>query len=268
MGVVEHLAEIILEYGENRHALKAKGMSLERLGRQKEAIPVWEDILRLDRFDAEVAKKLSLAIMDDDPSRGVHYMKMALEGFIRNGQFKSIQDIWNKLVELATEDLVYFERVERMLLDAKRQDLAVSLIRALYEEHRDTDPPQAIRFIKKILRYQTDDQDLRRDVIHLFKICYGEHSLFEQFLQLSQLSNSRVPLDAAIRNFENSIVFDRGNYVHHRTWGVGLISDMDHQNVIIDFQAKPSHKMSLQMALQSLTSVPKRASVCADVHRS
>ena len=59
-------------------------LSLERLGRNKDAIPVLESLLKIDRFDAELSKKLAFAIVDEDPDKSIHYMKLSIEGFIKN----------------------------------------------------------------------------------------------------------------------------------------------------------------------------------------
>lgn len=67
--VVKTLAEKMLEYGETSLALRALATSLERLGRHREAIPVWDNLLKKDRFDADVSKKLAFAIIDDDPEK-------------------------------------------------------------------------------------------------------------------------------------------------------------------------------------------------------
>ena len=76
--VVELLSEKVLEYGENSVALRALATSLERLGRNREAIPVLENLLKIDRFDAEVSKKLAYAIMDDESDKSIHYMKLSI----------------------------------------------------------------------------------------------------------------------------------------------------------------------------------------------
>ncbi len=106
--IVELLSEKVLEYGESSFALKALASSLERLGRSKEAIPVWENLLKIDRFDAEVAKKLAVALIDEDKQKSIQYMKLSIEGHIKNGLYDEIVDLWNKLVQVSWEDIQFF----------------------------------------------------------------------------------------------------------------------------------------------------------------
>ncbi len=254
--VVERVSEKILEYGENRVALKALATSLERLGKNKEAIPVWENLLKIDRFDAEVAKKLAFALVDEDNEKSILYMKLSIEGFIKNGEFGEISSLWNKLLSVTEEDLAFFERIERLLVEAKQFDLTAQLLKSLLNKYRDEEnPAQSIEILKRILQYVPDDNSSRRDLIRFYDKKYGEHSQYQQFLKISKLNNYKAPVRAAIQNFERNIVFDKDNYVFHRAWGVGKIIDIDSDNIVIDFKDKLGHKMSIQMALQSLTPI-------------
>ncbi|HPO50906.1 MAG TPA: transcription elongation factor GreA, partial [Spirochaetota bacterium] len=61
----------------------------------------------------------------------------------------------------------------------------------------------------------------------------------------------------AIVSFERHIAFDKGNFVHHRTWGIGRIREVSKDIFTIDFPNKKDHKMKLEMALNSLKVLPK-----------
>jgi len=184
--VVEIIAEKILEYGENSTALRSLALSLERLGRSKEAIPVLESLLKIDRFDADVSKKLAFAIMEDDPQKSIHYMKLSIEGFIKNEKFDEVTALWNKLTSISWEELSFFERIERVISEAKHYDLAASLLKILLNKYMDEEnPDQAIELLKKILEYQTDDTHARKELIKLYRVKYENHSQFELFLKLS-----------------------------------------------------------------------------------
>jgi len=256
--VVEILAEKILEYGESSVALRALALSLERLGRSREAIPVFESLLKIDRFDADVAKKLAIAITEDDPEKSIYYMKLSIEGFIKNNKFDEVTPLWNKLVSIYWEDISFYERIERLLVDAREFDLAAALLKVLLNKYKDEEnPEQSIELLKKILEYKSDDLNARKDLIRFYKVKYGEHSQFEQFLKLSKLENFKAPVKYAIHDFEKNIVFDKGNYAYHNSWKLGKIDDINSEFLIISFKDRSDHKMSIQMALQSLTPINK-----------
>jgi len=256
--IVEVLSEKILEYGESGFALRALANSLERLGKNREAIPVWEDLLKIERFDADVAKKLAFAIINEEPDKSIQYMKLSIEGFIKNREFDEIAPLWQKLVSVSWTDIQFFERIERMLVDAKQFELAGDLLKVLLHKYRDEDnPDQSIELLKKILVYRPEDLHSRRELIKLYGVKYGDHTQFEQFMKLSNLNNFKVQARFAIEDFEKNIVFDVGNYAYHNSWGLGKISEIDGDGIVINFSEKPDHRMSIKMALQSLKPVPQ-----------
>ncbi len=256
--VVEIIAEKILEYGESSFALRSLATSLERLGRNKEAIPVWENLMKIDRFDAQVAKKLAFAIVNQDQEKSIQYMKLSIEGFIKARHFDEVSPLWQKLVTVSWSDIQFFERIERMLVDAKQTDLAADLLKNLLHKYRDEDnPDQAIDLLKKILNYRPEDLHSRRELVKLYEVKYGSHSQFNQFLKLSKLNNFKAPVKFAIQDFEKNIVFDKGNYVFHNSWGLGIIENIDTEGIVVNFREKPGHSMSIQMALNSLKPVTK-----------
>jgi len=254
--VVEKIAEKILEYGESETALHALATSLERLGKSKEAIPVWENSLKINRFDAEVAKKLAFAIIDEEPEKSIHYMKLSIEGFIKLKKHEEVTSLWNKLVSISWNDINFFNRIERMLVDLKQLDMVSNLLKTLLVKHKEEGNVDIlIELLKKILLYRPQDLSSRKDLIKAYKKKYGEHSQFDQFLKLSALTNFKIPVRFAIEDFEKNIVFDIDNYVYHNSWGLGKILKLDNESLIIEFKDKPEHKMSIKMALQSLSPI-------------
>lgn len=254
--VVERIAEKILEYNENSTALKALATSLEKLGRNKEAIPVWEELIKLDRNNPDIAKKLAFAVIEDDQEKGTSYLKIAIEAYIKSGDFKEIPDLWNKFIHFNLDEPIFTERVERQLIESKELELASTLLKSIlgiYRENDDCD--NLIRLLKKILTYTPEDIPVRRELIRCYEKKYGTHSQFEQFLRLSKLNNYKIPVKHAIVDFEKNIIFDVGNFVYHRSWGIGSIAELNNEYLVVDFPGKKEHRMSIQMALQSLMPV-------------
>lgn len=257
--VVEIIAEKILEYTENSIALRALAISLERLGRGKEAIPVLEDLLKIDRFDTEVAKKLAYKLIEEDHEKSVYFLKLSIEGFIKTKNFDEVTTLWNKLVAITSieeMDVNFFERVERMLVELKQQELAATLLKTVFHKYRDEENPDySVELLKKILKYRPDDNQIRRDLIKFYEAKYGSHSQFEQFLKLAKLTNFKTPVKFAIQDFEKNIVFDKDNFAFHNSWKLGKIVEIDSESISINFKEKENHSMSIQMALQSLTPI-------------
>ncbi|MCL2558595.1 MAG: transcription elongation factor GreA, partial [Treponema sp.] len=74
---------------------------------------------------------------------------------------------------------------------------------------------------------------------------------------ISDLVGSVRNVHEAIATFEKHIAFDKGNYVYHRTWGVGRIAGISGDEISIDFSKKRGHAMSLKMAVEALLTLSK-----------
>ena len=86
---------------------------------------------------------------------------------------------------------------------------------------------------------------------------YAAHSQLDEYVHVSNLSQSWRNVHEAIIDFEKHIAFDKGNYVFHRTWGVGRIAGVQGDDIVIDFAKKRNHSMSLKMAVNALQTLSK-----------
>ncbi|HUZ17350.1 MAG TPA: transcription elongation factor GreA, partial [Spirochaetia bacterium] len=96
----------------------------------------------------------------------------------------------------------------------------------------------------------------RREIITCYRKKYSYHSQLEDYIRLSNLTQSWRNVHDAIGDFEKHISFDAGAFVFHRAWGIGRISVIKDDEIEIDFARKRGHTMSLKMAVGSLQSLP------------
>jgi transcription elongation factor GreA len=258
--IIEYVTDQILQFGEQRLALKFKAEALEKMNKHKELKPVLEKLARHDRKNPEIAKKYALSILEDEPDKAISFLKQAAESFCRNKDYSNLEEIWPILVEHNFDDIPFFERIERILLanrEKSRIVIALFPVMEVYKKEKDYD--RTIYFLKKILENEPLSQKARNDLIRTYKEKYANHSLLEEFLKMSEIGNNKKPIKACIANFERNIVFDTNNYVMHRNWGVGKIQSISSQSdsIVVDFQDKKNHKLSIQMAITSLKPLKK-----------
>jgi len=251
--VVEYLSEKMLSVSENRTILRAKALALEKLGKTKEVIPVLEKLAKIDRKNPDIAMKYADAVINDDLEKGIQFYKQAAESFAKNLQFENLKIVWNKLVELIPEDFVFYKKIERILSGHRQKEIIADLFVVLvyfYITKKDLD--NIIFLSKKILEYNPNYTRFKNELVKSYKEKYAHHSLLDEFIKFSGLTNHKKNIYNSINNFETNIVFDKDNYVNHRQWGVGKIKDLSTEEMIIDFKTKENHKMNIQMALKSL----------------
>lgn len=251
--VVDYLSEKMLAVTKTRTILRARANALEKLGKHKEAIPVLEQLAVLDRKNPDIALKYADAIINDDLEKALQFYKQAAEAFARNLQFEKLKTTWNRLIELLPDDFNFYKKIERILAGHRQRDMIAELYVLLANYFiKKEDHDKVMLLSKKILEYNPNYVRFKNELIRTYREKYKSHSLLEDFIKYSGLTDSRKSLQSSILNFETNIVFDKGNYVFHRSWGVGKIVDLNTSEMVIDFKDKKGHKMDIQMALKSL----------------
>ncbi|MCZ8343214.1 MAG: transcription elongation factor GreA [Leptospira sp.] len=258
--IIEYITDAILKFGDHRLALRVKAEALDKLKKNKELKVVLEKLAKLDRKNPEIAKKYALTIMEEDRPKAISYLKLAAEIFAKNREYTQMEEIWGNLVQNNYEDITFFDKIERILLGQREKTRLVGLLYPLVEPFKSMEEwDRVIYFLKKILEHEPASQKARNELIRSYKQKYVNHSLLEDFLKMSELGNNRKPVKLCITNFERNIVFDTGNYVMHRNWGVGKITSISQtgDSIYVDFEQKKEHKLSIQMAITSLKPLKK-----------
>ncbi|MGA2479637.1 MAG: transcription elongation factor GreA [Spirochaetia bacterium] len=252
--VVEYLAERILEYGENKYALRTLGECYENRDEDEKKLLIWDRLIRVDYEEADIVKILGeKRESEGDIPAAVDYYKKAIHRFINKKQFASVKELWDKLIHLSPEDIDFFFHIEGRIARALNGERAAALLSTLVPHYKEKeDWNTTIEILKKILAYDAKNNAARKDIIECYRAKYVGHSQLEEYIKISNLTQNWRNVHEAVADFEKHIGFDTGNYVFHRTWGIGRISASKDDTFTIDFANKSSHKMSLKMAVSAL----------------
>jgi transcription elongation factor GreA len=252
--IVEFLCLRILEYGENKLALRTLANCYENTNEESRKIEAWMRLIRVDYEEAEIVKHLAEKREEDgELEPAVDYYKKALHRFVNKKMFSNVREIWSKLIELAPEDIDFFYRVEKKVATTISEDRAATLLHLLYPVIKEkADWETSIDILKKILDYEPKNGDARTELVNSYKSYYEGHSQLDEYIRISNLNQNWRNVHDAINDFEKHIAFDVGNYVYHRSWGIGRINTVDDDIFVIDFAGKKKHKMSLKMAVNAL----------------
>ncbi|MDR2633405.1 MAG: transcription elongation factor GreA [Treponema sp.] len=257
--IVRYLCERILDYGESKFALRTL-IDCYKNENQEEAIyGIWERLVKVDLEEADIAKSLGEYFeAQGDRDNAVDYYKKALHRYINKQLFTNVKEIWEKLLGYCPEDIDFFLHVEKKIARNISEDKAVLLLQDVYASCRKReDINTAISILKLILQYDERDNQARKEIIDCFRKKYVQHSQLEEYIRISNLSQHWRNIHEAITDFEKHIAFDKGNFVYHRTWGVGRIASVKGDEIVIDFAKKREHAMSLKMAINALQTLSK-----------
>ena len=256
--IVKYLCERILDYGESKYALRTLADCCKNDNEEDKVFEIWERLVKVDFDEADIVKSLAehyekQANIQDS----IDYYKKALHRYINRGNYANIRDIWEKLISINIEDIDFFLHIQKKIAKSVSEDKAVALLNELYVKYKEKDIDIAINILKIVLEYDEKDIHARREIIDCFRKKYASHSQLEEYVRISILSQNYRAVHQAIADFEKHIAFDKGNFVYHRTWGVGRIAGIAGDEIKIDFAKKRGHSMNLKMAVDALQTLSK-----------
>ncbi len=257
--IVEFLCNRILAFGENKYALRVLAECYENENEDDKLYEIWERLIKVDHDEADIVLHLAhhaeeKELIDD----AVEYYKKAIHRYINKKSFAQVKEIWQKLIEYAWEEWEFFFHVDKKIDKQISSDRAAQLLENLYEKYKEEkDWDKAIEILKRILNYDSKNQWARKEITNCFKEKFSYHSQLDEYIRLSNLNQSWRNVHDAIADFEKHISFDEGNFVFHRSWGIGRIKSIKGDEIVIDFTRREKHAMSLKMAVNALTFLDK-----------
>jgi len=258
MQIVEYLCVRALEFGESKFALRTLASCYKESGNQ-DIYDIWERLVRIDYEEADIPKQLAERYQQaGDIEKAVEYYKKALYRYINRRAVNAVKEVWTRLVELVPQEIDFFYHVQRKItvhLGTERSTLLMQDLYAYYKKEKDWNT--AIDILKLLLSYDDKDSWARKEIIECFKEKYASHSQLDEYIKVSNLVQGWRNVFEAIDDFEKHISFDEGNFVFHRTWGIGRIAKVNNDELMIDFAKKRGHTMSLKMGITALQTLDK-----------
>ena len=258
-GIVKYLCERMLDYGESKFALRTLADCYKNDNEEDAIYDIWERLLRVDYEEADLAKYLAEHYEKaGNVESAIDFYKKALHRYIAKQLFSNVKEIWDKLLLFCPDDIDFFLHVQKKVVKNFDELKAGSLLKDVCSVcMKNNNVKMAIVILKLVLEYDNDDRQARKDITECYRIKYAAHSQLETYIRVSSLAQGPRNVKEAIQDFEKHIAFDNGNFVFHRTWGVGRISKVQGDDIVIDFAKKRGHEMSLKMAVNALQTLSK-----------
>jgi len=256
--IVEHLCNRILDFGESKFALRTLA-DCHKESNNPAVYEIWERLVKIDYEEADITKQLAEKYeREGDAEAAVDYYKKALYRYINRKQGNSVKEIWTHLVSLIPQEIDFFYHVQRKISKIMGDDRSAMLMQEVYVYYKEqADWNTAIDILKLILSYDDKDSWARKEIVECFRGKYAGHSQLEEYVKTSNLNQGWRNVFEAIGEFEKHISFDAGNFVFHRSWGVGRIASVKNDEITIDFAKKRGHTMSLKMGVNALQTLNK-----------
>ena len=256
--IVKYLCGRILDYGESKFALRTQIECCKNENDDEAMLAFRERLVKADYEDADTARILAEHYEKQGKTdSSVEYYRKALHRYIAKGVFANVKEIWEKLLVHCPGEIDFFLHVQKKVAKNISDEKAIDLLMLVYGSYKDRDVDISINILKTVLQYDERNVSARREITERYKEKYAGHSQLDDYIRVSNLSQHFRNVHEAIAAFEKHIAFDKGNYVFHRTWGVGRIAGIEGDEILIDFAKKRGHSMSLKMAVEALQTLSK-----------
>lgn len=257
--IVEYLSKRMLQFGENKYALRTLAECYTNENEPEKVFEVWERLIKVDYEEAEIVRQLAERKEKEGKiDEAVDFYKKAIHRYVNKKLYNNVKEIWHKLIQYTPGDMDFFFHVESKIAKLIGPERASMLLADLYPHFKDSgDWNTAIEILKKMLDYDPRNDWARKEIVDVFRRKHAGHSQLEEYIRLSNLCQNWRNVHDAIADFEKHISFDAGNFVYHRAWGIGRIKSIDDDEIVIDFARKRNHKMSLRMAVNALNSLSR-----------
>ena len=262
--IVTNLCENILEDDpNNKFALRTLADTYMAEDNPK-AWDLYVQIVKIDFQEADIAKLLAEHFADSDQDLSLDYYKKAILRYINIGNYNACKEVWSVLVSAIPQEIEFFQLLRRKISKVFGELKTITLMQELYNWYKDNAPSTpsywdtAIAILKQNLEVEPKDTWARKEITDCYRGKYKSHSHLEEYIKSSNLTQSYRNVFEAINDFEKHIAFDKGSFVFHRNWGVGIIRKLEQDMLTINFgKTGGIHEMSLKMAVSALKPLSK-----------
>lgn len=254
--IAEFLAEKILTFRENKFALKTLEEFYEAQGAEEELFNIKKRLVLIDSRDAANANFLGEYYeKEGDKDMAMFYYRLAIERYLKSRSLKMVEELWNRIIAIAPDDYHLVTTIAKKIVEVLGEERTGGMVfddvvKPIMKDERYED---ALKFLKFVVDLRPSDKQIRKAIEDCYRHIYAEHSQLDKYIKKSAIGQTWKSHREAIRNFETHIAFDEGSFVQHKSWGVGKVKEISDDNVIIDFEGKPNHKMTLKIALRALS---------------
>lgn len=241
---------------------------------EEDLLRTYETLLKLDRHDHELIFKIAEIKKGlKDVQGAVFHYKMALH---RCMEIKATE-----LIEKIVDELIFLGEKQRDFYFSFLHNIStfsdVNFVSRLYEKvflfyFSEKDHHTSLDVLDEMIERELDMQgnlSVQHYLIEVIQNFYKDHENVKNIIEFSRLGKQDLDLKTHYKIFKQMIRYEKGRFVHHPNFGYGVIKEVEQptshkleavelSKIVIDFESKKAHSMSLRIANKSLKILPRK----------
>lgn len=182
-----------------------------------------------------------------------------LIALVNTEQYDKLEDVWLGIVESNNKNLQALFEVVDLLAKREEKRRAHDFLVMLTPYYRQKGLYQdVLTILKKVLEYNPKEKGLAKEIAECYSNIYKDRPYAKDLVEKTGIETAS-DIQSAIKKLEKYFYLDRGDYVYHKSWGVGQVVSVDSggEKVNINFEKKSNHSISMDIAPDILQKLNK-----------
>lgn len=182
-----------------------------------------------------------------------------LVSLINNEQYDKLEEAWLEIIESNNKDLRTLLDVVDLLAKREEKKRAHDFLTMLVPYYKQKGLyHDAFEVLKRILEYNPKEKGLIKEVAECYSNIYKDRSYTKGLVEKTCMETAS-DIRAAMKKLEKYFFLDSGDYIYHKSWGVGQVIsiDIEGEKVVINFEKKSNHSIAMDIAPDILQKLDK-----------
>lgn len=177
-----------------------------------------------------------------------------LMSLINTEQYDKIEESWLGIVESNNKDLQALFDVVDLLIKREERKRAHEFLMMLVPYYKQKGLYQEVlKVLKRVLECNPKEKGLALEIAECYSTIYKDRPYANALVEKTGIA-AGLDIQGAMKKLEKFFYLDHGDYVYHKSWGVGEVVsvDADNEKVNINFEKKSNHSMAMDIAPEIL----------------
>jgi len=177
-----------------------------------------------------------------------------LMSLINTEQYDKVEGSWLRIVESNNKDLQALFDVVDLLIKREERKRAHEFLMMLVPYYKQKGLYQdVLKVLKRVLECNPKEKGLALEIAECYSTIYKDRPYANDLVAKTGIV-AGLDIQGAMKKLEKYFYLDRGDYVYHKSWGVGEVVsvDADSEKVNINFERKSNHNIAMDIAPEIL----------------
>ncbi|OHB48214.1 MAG: hypothetical protein A2099_00615 [Planctomycetes bacterium GWF2_39_10] len=182
-----------------------------------------------------------------------------LISLINTEQYDKLEDEWLRIVESNNKNLQELLTVVDLLAKREERKRAHDFLRLLIPHYKQKELyKDVLEILRKVLDYNPKEKGLAKDIAECYSNIYKDRPYTKVLIEKIGIETA-TDINKAIKTLEKYFYLDSGDYVYHKSWGVGEVVsvNIEEEKININFEKKSNHSIAMDIAPDILQKLDK-----------